>query len=989
MSLRKFKTVAAVATAALLLGGLGACSSARDNKGGDSTASTGQTVAASDVTVGVAMPTRSLERWNKDGSQLESLLKDEGYKVDLQYADNKVDQQVTQLQNMVNQGAKVLVVASIDGKALGPVLQQAKDKGAKVIAYDRLIKDPNISGYLSFDNTEVGRNEADGVMKWLDKNFDFSKGPAKVMMMGGSPTDNNAILVRGGQEEVVKPYIDAGKVKIVADQWVDNWDAANALKIMENTLTAQKNQIDAVVASNDGTALGALQALKAQGLAGKVPISGQDATADGCNSIAKGEQTVTVLKLGELWAIPIMLRLALIENLRRVAARITADRITRNLADHWADRMKETAEKDPTNLILVIADMARSNPPIVSSFVAEFTRRLQGQSPALALPLTWIEQRLAESGLTIEQSVHSENQQQAADQVSMSNSIGSLRFLGTMDWREFVERMSVVEQVLHEDSGAVYGRMDFATRDRYRHAVEKIAKRSRLSEGEVARTAIEFARKTAALNDGNQGVDNRTSHVGYYLIDKGLPHLERAVEVRRSASASLQKIGRAFPLLLYLGTITLITGIIGGLLIAKAHAVGFHDWHLVLLCILSLLCASQLSVALVNWLATLLTTPHPLPRMDFSKGIPPESRTLAVVPTMLMSAQNIEDLIEALEVRFLANRDENLHFGLLTDFRDAAEEILPEDEPLVQLARKRIEDLNEKYGNAKGDAFFLFHRPRRWNPREQVWMGYERKRGKLADLNSLLRGGAHGRFSLVVGDAAVLLNVKYVITLDTDTQLPRDSARQFVGAMAHPLNRAHYDEARQRIVAGYGILQPRVAVSLPSTNRSRYARMCGSEAGIDPYTRAVSDVYQDLFHEGSFIGKGIYDVDALKGALDGRFPENRILSHDLLEGCYARSGLLSDVMVYEEYPSRYSADVSRRHRWIRGDWQIASWLLSLVPGPEKRRQRNPDRGMPAIQLDSRCLIVRTSSAARPDAGKRVHGLSRHGQCNVCPAGFVL
>ena len=392
------------------------------------------------------------------------------------------------------------------------------------------------------------------------------------------------------------------------------------------------------------------------------------------------------------------------------------------------------------------------------------------------------------------------------------------------------------------------------------------------------------------------------AHVGFYLIDKGLPQLERAADVRRSASGALQRTGRQFPLLFYLGTITLITAIFtGSLLLAKAHAGGLHDWLLGLIGILSLLCASQLAVALVNWLATLLATPHLLPRMDFSKGIPPESRTLAVVPTMLMSAQNIEDLIEALEVRFLANRDENLHFGLLTDFQDAAEETLPEDEPLLQLARKRIEELNEKYRNAKGDTFFLFHRPRRWNPREQVWMGYERKRGKLADLNSLLRGGDSGtsrdRFSLIVGDTGVLSNVKYVITLDTDTQLPRDSARQFVGAMAHPLNRAHYDEAKQRVVAGYGILQPRVAVSLPGTNRSRYARMCGSEPGIDPYTRAVSDVYQDLFHEGSFIGKGIYDVDAFEQALNGRFPENRILSHDLIEGCYARAGLLSDVMV--------------------------------------------------------------------------------------------
>ena len=312
---------------------------------------------------------------------------------------------------------------------------------------------------------------------------------------------------------------------------------------------------------------------------------------------------------------------------------------------------------------------------------------------------------------------------------------------------------------------------------------------------------------------------------------------------------------------------------------------------------------------------------------------------------MLTSVQNIEDLIDALEVRFLANRDDHLHFGLLTDFRDALEETLPEDEPLLRLARQRIEELNEKYRSSESDTFFLFHRPRRWNPRDRIWMGYERKRGKLADLNWLLRAGPHAefgdRFSLVVGETAILASVKYVITLDTDTQLARDSAWQFVGAMAHPLNRARYDEDKQRVCEGYGILQPRVAVSLPGANRSRYARMCASDPGIDPYTRAVSDVYQDLFGEGSFIGKGIYDVDAFERAMDGRFPDNRILSHDLLEGCYARAGLLSDVQLYEEYPSRYSADVSRRRRWIRGDWQIAQWVMPGVPGPDARLQKNP------------------------------------------------
>ena len=658
---------------------------------------------------------------------------------------------------------------------------------------------------------------------------------------------------------------------------------------------------------------------------------------EGLSSFVAAYQTVTTLNLGELWALPIMLRLALIENLRRVGARIAADRIGRNRADYWADQITEIAEKDPKSLILVIADMARSNPPMVGSFVAEFARRLQGQGPALALPLTWIEQRLSESGWTIKQLVQSENQQQAADQVSMSNSIGSLRLLGAMDWREFVETLSAVEQILREDQGGVYGKMDFSTRDRYRHTVEKVAKRSRRSEPEVAREAIQLALEAAAGKDGN----DRAEHVGFYLIDKGLEQLERKVKVRFSAAEAVRKVGREFPSLLYLGTISLVTLIAAGTLVAKAHASALHDWELGLFAILSLMCASQLAVALVNWLATLLATPHPLPRMDFSEGIPPENRALVVVPTIVVSAQNVEDLIEALEVRFLANRDDSLHFGLLTDYRDAREETLPEDEPLLRLAKKRIEGLNQKYRGAKGDIFFLFHRPRKWNPREQKWMGYERKRGKLAELNSFLRGGSRECFSLVVGHTAILASVKYVISLDTDTQLPREVARQLVGAMAHPLNRARYDEAKQRVVDGYGILQPGVGASLSGASQSRYARLFGSEPGIDPYTRAISDVYQDLFGEGSFIGKGIYDVDAFERALKGRLPENRILSHDLLEGCYARSGLLSDVQLYEEYPSRYSADVSRRHRWIRGDWQLVRWLLPRVPGMNRRRQKNP------------------------------------------------
>jgi cyclic beta-1,2-glucan glucanotransferase len=647
-------------------------------------------------------------------------------------------------------------------------------------------------------------------------------------------------------------------------------------------------------------------------------------------------QTVTKLKLGELWAIPIMLRLALIENLRRLAAQIAMDRIYQNLADYWAGQMTETAEKDPKSLILVIADMARSGPPMVSSFVAELTRRLQGKGPSLALPLNWIEQRLSETGQTSSELVYSEIQKQAADQVSMSNSISSLRFLGTTDWREFVETTSDVEKILREDISGIYTKMDFSTRDRYRHIIEKIAKRSSMSEHEIAKNVTGFAKDNAAKND----TDKRTTHVGYYLIGKGIRQTERAAKMRFSFAEYVRRIIYNSPFIFYAGSIIFLSMLFGAGLFAKAYGENYKPWILITAGILAVLCTSQLAVSLVNWLATLVISPRELPRMDFSKNIAEDCRTLVVVPTMLLNPSDIEMLAEALEVRFLANKESYLHFGLLTDFVDAKEETLPGDEGLIELAKQKIEDLNIKYKNIRDDIFFLFHRSRRWNNNDKIWMGYERKRGKLSELNALLRGNGEKYFSEIVGSREILQQIKYVLTLDTDTQLPRDAAWKIIATMAHPLNRPLYNEKKQRVTEGYGILQPRVAMSLPGSSNSLYATVHGNDQGIDPYTRATSDVYQDLFEEGSFIGKGIYDVDVFTKTLENRFPENRILSHDLLEGCYTRCGLLSDVQLYEEYPLRYNTDVKRRHRWIRGDWQIAAWLMPLVPGANKRLEKN-------------------------------------------------
>lgn len=642
------------------------------------------------------------------------------------------------------------------------------------------------------------------------------------------------------------------------------------------------------------------------------------------------------LTLGELWAFPIMLRLALIENLSRVAARIAVDRNDSALANKWAKQIIDTAENNPKDLVLVIADMARSKPPMVSAFIAEFSRKLQWKGMELTLPLHWVEQQLTGTDDTISSMVLIENQNQAADQVSVSNSINSLRFLAKTDWRDFVENMSIVEQTLRGDVNGVYAKMDFYTRDHYRHTVEEIATNSGLSESDVARIAIDFARKSFTENKDDQ----RKAHVGYYLLGKGVQETEREARIRLSTRKAIKKFLEKSS-----GTVYVLTAILTTILISAGMVLmsinDLKSGWLIVLGFLSLISASQFSLAIANWWSTLWIKPTSLPKLDFSSGIPDLDRTMVVVPTLLLNPSQVEKLMEELEVRFLSNRDPNLLFALLTDFRDATEQTTFEDEALITLAQKRITLLNQQYNRTSNDTFFLFHRPRVWSAVDKIWMGYERKRGKLGDLNHLLRGKGKDWFSVIIGDEKIYETVKYIITLDTDTQLPRDAAWKLVGLMAHPLNQPVFDERKRRVVDGYAIIQPRIAISLHGATRSGFTRLHENDSGIDPYTRVTSDVYQDLFGEGSFIGKGIYEIDVFERALNNRFPDNRILSHDLLEGSYARCGFASDIQFYEDYPSRYQIDINRRHRWIRGDWQIGNWFLPKVPAPDNKKQKNP------------------------------------------------
>jgi cyclic beta-1,2-glucan synthetase len=654
-------------------------------------------------------------------------------------------------------------------------------------------------------------------------------------------------------------------------------------------------------------------------------------------SFLNAYQAVTPLKLGELWAVPIMLRLALIENLRRITDRLNVARHDRDLADQWAHRLETMVESQPSQVVVTVADMARADLPLSSPFVAEFYQRLSRSSAAVPLARSWLEQRLSEHSLSIEQLVRAEIQSQAADQVSISHTITGLRLLSALDWRTFVESASIVERILLTDPADVYRQMDFTTRDSYRHAVEAVARFGGLTESDAAEKAVRLAE--AGARDHGRG--DRCAHVGYYLVAGGKPRLEEGEKMRWPSRVRLERAILRFPVVFYLGSILGLTALGSAAALAEGRRLGLSDDRLAVLFPFLVLCFSQLGVAVVNWMAAIVTAPRLLPRLDYSKGIAPESTTMVVVPTLVPDALAIAHLLETVEIHYLASRDANLHVALLTDFPDAETETLPTDADLRQRLCEGVAGLNDRYSPGKPDIFYLFHRPRRWNPAEGRWMGYERKRGKIAEFNAYLRGGSNDAFSTVVGDPAVLPRIRFVLTLDTDTQLPPNAARLLAATMAHPLNRPRFDPEKGIVVDGYSILQPRVGVSLPGARRSLFTRLFAGEVGIDPYTRGVSDVYQDLFREGSFIGKGIYDVDAFEQAVGGRFPENAVLSHDLLESLYARSGLVTDVELYEEYPARYNTDANRRHRWIRGDWQIAQWLLPRVPGADADRIANP------------------------------------------------
>jgi cyclic beta-1,2-glucan synthetase len=651
-------------------------------------------------------------------------------------------------------------------------------------------------------------------------------------------------------------------------------------------------------------------------------------------------QNESPLAIGEIWAFPISLRLALIENLRRFAVKILQARRDRSAADKLADELAQYTDKEFSGRTIEILaenfDEGRLTDKFSQAFLVQLAARLHEGDDFIGYALEKLERRLRPEGVTLELLAHREHNRQAAAQVSVSNIITSMRLLSTLDWRDFFESVSHVDRVLREDPADAYNGMDFATRDCYRHHIERIARRTGADEIGVAQRVVELSARHTA--------DARKGHVGYFLnTAEGLPELESAFNYPMTIRERIVRFLHRHPTAFYLSGISALTFIfLAGMIYTAAHTPNVSVLMLVFAVILAFTPSSELAITMVNRLVNGIFSPNFVPKMELKDGIPEKARTVVVVPTLLTDNQTINDLIGNLEVYHLANRDKELFFALLGDLPDASAEIMPLDAELIRTARENVAELNRKYeAEQTAPRFMFFTRRRTWNEGEGKWICHERKRGNLHAFNLLLRGlpGANYVLDKTI-NFGFLKTIRYVITLDADTQMPRETARKLIGTIEHPLNRPVFDESAGRVTKGYAILQPRIEISLPSGLRSPFSRIYSSSKGYDPYTSAVSDVYQDLFNEGSFVGKGLYDVDAFEAALDRRIPENKLLSHDLFEGLYARVALLTDVALYDDYPSNYESYAKRNHRWTRGDWQIARWLLPLVPDARGRTVRN-------------------------------------------------
>lgn len=646
-------------------------------------------------------------------------------------------------------------------------------------------------------------------------------------------------------------------------------------------------------------------------------------------SIVEGYQSIQPLKIGELWALPSLLRFVLIENLRRIAVRVGRAREMRAIANDVADRVLASSNDDDRAILADYEEHARD-----TTFATQLLYRLRDGSQNAGLALIWLESALERSGTDAEEIIVAEHRTLSSGNVTTGNIIRGLRLINDVDWTVWFEDVSRVDTLLRERSDLAL--LDFTSRNQYRLAIEELARRSDLSEFEVAERATELGGfQSLASGPEMDGTALSGTNVGFFLVGPRRPELEAAIGYRPTLASRFRRAFRASGVAGIVVPVFLLTVFLMTVTGWALAGIGLSAGSIALMLVLFSVPASEGALGFFNAMVLMFLKPTRLIGYEYKNGIPAEARTLVVVPSLIGSRDDVEETIRNLEVHHLANMGGEVYFALLSDWPDSASERTTQDKEILDHARAEIAKLNQRYPAEGTPPFHLLHRRRLYNPSQQVWMGWERKRGKLHELNLLLRGDSDTTF--LPPEAPLPEGIVHVMTLDADTRIVRNAVTELAGKLAHPLNRPVIDAANRKVLDGYTILQPRVTPSLTTGDEASFLqRVFSSNRGIDPYVFAVSDVYQDVFGEGSFTGKGLYHIDAMEAALKGRIPENAVLSHDLLEGALARSALVTDIEVVEDYPTRYSVDASRQHRWARGDWQLLGFIF------------DPKSGVPAL-----------------------------------------
>jgi len=640
-------------------------------------------------------------------------------------------------------------------------------------------------------------------------------------------------------------------------------------------------------------------------------------------------QKVAPLTIGEIWAITIVLRIALVENLRRVISQVLFTHEISECSNEIADRILARVGKSDENLIE--QDGQQVNHYLGRSEVADTTlvvhllRRLRDQHISVYPICENLDNYLSGKQKTLEQVLHSEHQFQASAQVTVGNIITSMRLISNIDWDEFFESVNLIDPILALDPAKAYSKMDFASRDRYRHVIERIAKHTETPEQEVASACVKLAEESVIA----ESFDSAKSHVGYFLIDKGVKELEKQFQYQQRLHEFLLRFIMEHATGCYFTALAMLMTAAYAPLVIYLNYLQCTVGQWLLVWASSVIPIMDSCLALLNLAVTRFIPPRILSKIDLTRGIPDDAKTFVVIPTLFPSTTSVAKMVDFLETRYLSNTEDNLYFAILSDFCDSDSPKKENDQELLDFAQEKIDELNERYPGTdpQEKKFYLFHRERRWNDSEKKWIGWERKRGKLQEFNRFLRGDQDTSFIVAPVYTSLFSKIHYVITLDSDTHLPRGSAKKLIGTILHPLNQPQLNFEKNQVVRGYGILQPRISITPESSGRSFFSRIFSGNTGIDPYTKAVSDVYQDLFAEGSFTGKGLYVVDAFESAMANRVPENTLLSHDLLEGLFCRTALVTDIEFLDDYPTHYEAFSKRQHRWTRGDWQLLPWIL--------------------------------------------------------------